>query len=487
MIAFVIALVMVFASMIFNLIVTRTLTPGEYGTWGLINGFLTYAVVIEPVIGYWVAREIARKIDSGKTAAISSGILSTVGIVVFIISAFFVGKEIGLDLNILFFAAILIPVRFMNGTLAAINQSWKPHTISYAIISMTITQIPMALLFVYYLDLGIYGLILSVFVGLIVSNIMLGWFTKEKISGHFKIEYVKKWFKISWLPLYFVIPGVIYRLDVMIFTIITGSIIGLAFWTASISVSTIISHSGLIARAVYPKMLIGEGDSYLQSNFTQFFYFSIPLVALVITFARPALFTLNPVYMDAYWVLTFLAFQVFFTTLSGVIEITLLGKDEVDIDKKSKIRDYLKSRLFLLPSLEMIQHSIYITLLIAGLLVLISTSSNIELIIYWSILAMGTRIPFTIYRYRLLRKNVNLKFEVTSITKYLISGIVIFGIVFALMDRFLVYNERIFEFLPNLLVFVGIAVCGYLMITYLIDFRTRNLFHAIFKEIQKKK
>jgi len=37
MIAFVIALVMVFASMIFNLIVTRTLTPIEYGTWGLIG------------------------------------------------------------------------------------------------------------------------------------------------------------------------------------------------------------------------------------------------------------------------------------------------------------------------------------------------------------------------------------------------------------------------------------------------------------------
>jgi len=398
-----------------------------------------------------------------------------------------VGKEIGLDLNILFFAIILIPPRFINGTLAAINQSWKPHTISYATIALTITQIPMALLFVYYLDWGISGLILSVFAGLIVSNIMLGWFTKEKIRGHFKVEYTKKWIKLFWLPVYLAIPGVIFRLDVIIFTIITGAVIGLAFWTASIAVSTIISHSGLIARAIYPKMLVGEGDSYLQSNFTQFFYFAIPLTALVITFARPALFTLNPQYVEAYWVLTFLAFQVFFTTLSGVIEITLLGKDKVDIDKKSKIKDYLKSRLFGMPTLEMIQHSIYITLLIVGLLVLISTSSNIELVIYWSILAMTTRIPFTIYRYRLLRKNVNLKFEVTSITKYLISSIVIFGIVFVLMDRFLIYNERIFEFLPNLLVFVGIGVFGYLMITYLIDFRTRNLFHAIFKEIQKKK
>ena len=486
MIAFVVALVMVFASMIFSLIVTRTLTANEYGMWGLIGGFLTYAVVIEPVIGYWIAREIARKVDSGKTAAISSGILSTVGMVVFIISAFFVGKEVGLDLNILLFAVILIPPRFINGTLAAINQSWKPHTISYAIISLSITQIPMTLLFVYYLDWGIYGLILSVFVGLIVSNIVLLWFTKEKIRGSFKIEYVKKWIKLFWLPLYLTIPGVIYRLDVIIFTIITGAIIGLAFWTASIAVSTIISHSGLIARALYPKMLISEGDGYLQSNFTQFFYFAIPLTALVITFAKPSLFTLNPEYAKGYLILIFLAFQVLFTTLCGVFDLIILGKEAVDVNKKSKIKDYLKSRLFLIPTLEMIQHSIYITLLIVGLLILSSTSSNIELVIYWSILAMTTRIPFTIYRYRVLRKSVKIKFEVKSIVKYIISSIIIFGIIFTLMDRFLVYNESIFVFLPNLLLFVVIGICGYLAITYLIDFRTRNLVHAILKELKKK-
>jgi len=139
-----------------------------------------------------------------------------------------------------------------------------------------------------------------------------------------------------------------------------------------------------------------------------------------------------------------------------------------------------------MPTLELIQHSIYISVLISGLVILMSSSTEIELIIFWSILSMVTRIPFTIYRYRLLRKSISLKFEVTSIAKYLISSIVIFGIVFVLMDRFLVYNERIFEFLPNFLLFVGIGIFGYLMITYLIDSKTRNLFHAVFKEIQKK-
>jgi O-antigen/teichoic acid export membrane protein len=486
LIAFVIALVTVFASMIFNLIITRTLTLDEYGTWGLINGFLTYAVVLEPIIGYWVAREIARKVESGKTAIISSGVFSSIGIVIFIIVSFLVGKEAEVDLTIIFLALVLIPPRFLNGILSAINQSWKPHTISYAIISLGITQIPMALIFIYYLDWGIPGLIFSVFIGLIVSNIILGWFAREKIKSEFNIEFLKKWIKLFWLPLYLAIPAMVYRLDVIIFTVITGSITGLAFWTAALAISTIVSHSGLIARAIYPKMLVGKGDGFLKSNFTQFFYFSIPLTALVITFARPMLFTLNPIYEEAYLILVFLSFQVFFTTLGGVIEITLLGKDEVDIDKKSKFRDYLKSRLFGMPTLEMIQHSVYITLLIIGLMILISSNSTIELIIYWSVLSMGVRIPFTIYRYRLLQKSVKLKFEVNSISKYLISSIVIFGGVFIITNEFLVYNERIFEFLPNLLFFVTLGICGYLIMTYLIDNQTKNLVHAIFKEIRKK-
>jgi len=485
LIAFVIALITVFASMIFNLIVTRTLTPMEYGTWGLMNGFLTYAVVIEPVIGYWVAREIARKVESGKTAVISSGVLSTTGIVIFIISAFFVSREAELDLNVILLALVLIPPRFVNGTLAAINQSWKPHTISYGIIALGITQIPMALMFVYYFEWGISGLILSVFTGLVVSNIILGWFAKEKISVDFSFEHLKKWIKLFWLPLYLAIPGMIYRLDVVIFTVLTGSVIGLAFWTASIAISTIVSHSGLIARAIYPKMLMGEGDSFLKSNFTQFFYFAIPLTTLVIIFARPALFTLNPEYEDAYLVLVFLSLQVFFTTLGGVIELTLLGKDEVDIDKKSKFKDYLKSRLFGMPTLEMIQHTIYMILLIIGLVILAPNSSIIELIVYWSILSMAVRIPFTIYRYGLLRKSVKINFESKSIAKYLLSSIIVFGATFFMTEEFLVYNERIFAFLPNFLLFVIIGIVGYLVITYLIDNRTRNLIYAVLKEIKK--
>ena len=66
LIGLVIGLSSVITGMIFILIVTRSLTPEELGTWGLVGGLITYVVILEPMISYWTQREIARDIDSGK-------------------------------------------------------------------------------------------------------------------------------------------------------------------------------------------------------------------------------------------------------------------------------------------------------------------------------------------------------------------------------------------------------------------------------------
>ncbi|MDE2590135.1 MAG: hypothetical protein KGL95_10795, partial [Patescibacteria group bacterium] len=76
LILFVVGLISVFTSLISNFLITRNLTITDYGTWGLISGLYGYIVVIEPIMSYWATREIARGIESGKTAMFSSGIFS---------------------------------------------------------------------------------------------------------------------------------------------------------------------------------------------------------------------------------------------------------------------------------------------------------------------------------------------------------------------------------------------------------------------------
>ena len=78
LIGLLIGLSTVVSGLIFILIITRSLTPNELGTWGLIGGLLTYVIILEPIISYWTTREIARDVDSGKTAILSSGIFSII-------------------------------------------------------------------------------------------------------------------------------------------------------------------------------------------------------------------------------------------------------------------------------------------------------------------------------------------------------------------------------------------------------------------------
>ena len=74
--------------LIFTLIVTRTLSPEEYGSWGLIFSVIGYFVMLQPIITYWTTRETARNLDSGKTAVTSSVGLSFGILPIFIIISF---------------------------------------------------------------------------------------------------------------------------------------------------------------------------------------------------------------------------------------------------------------------------------------------------------------------------------------------------------------------------------------------------------------
>jgi hypothetical protein len=112
--------------------------------------------------------------------------------------------------------------------------------------------------------------------------------------------------------------------------------------------------------------------------------------------------------------------------------------------------------------------------------------SELELVTYWSIINLIISIPFTIYLFSLVKKNFVFKLETKLITKYLGITIIIFSLTFIISDKFLVYTENIFEFIPQLLLFIMIGVVGYLILTYLLDLRIRKLVSAIINEFMNK-
>ena len=184
-------IISIFTGVIFTLIITRSVTPEEYGTWGLIVGLITYVSLIGPIVSYWSTRDTARNIQSGKTAVLSSILLSIGAISIYILISYLMGNYTNVERNVLLFAAILIPTMFVNGILMAINLGWKPHAISYGTIAYGISSIPLALFLIYYLDFGVAGIIISVFLANIASIIILFFYAKEKIINQFDKKILK--------------------------------------------------------------------------------------------------------------------------------------------------------------------------------------------------------------------------------------------------------------------------------------------------------
>ena len=481
-------IISVLTGTIFTLIITRTVTPEEYGTWGLILGLITYVSLIGPIVSYWSTRDIARNIESGKTAILSSIFLSIGAVSIYILISYLMGNYTNVEKNVLLFAAILIPAMFINGILSAINLGWKPHAISYGTLAYGISSIPLILFLIYYLDLGVTGIIISVFLANIISIIILFFYAKEKITNQFNKIFLKKWLKLSWIPIY---PGaavLIAGFDISIFTIITGSVVGLAFWTAAMVLPSMISHTGLISRAIYPKLLEEKTKEFMSENLALVFYFGILLISLVITFARPGLYALNPIYEIAFPVAIILSFEIFLSVFTNIFLLSLAGIERVDKFENSSFKDYIKSKLFFPQTIRLIQTSIYILILSVGLLILVGYgSSDQELLLFWASIALVTQIPLVGILYYFVRKNITIKIEISRITKFLLTAIGAFSLTYVLTNEFLIYSPDIISFIPNVLMFGAFGVSLYIIITYLIDNKIRKLVNAIIHEIKTEK
>ncbi len=474
LVSFFISMLAVILGIIFTLILTRSLTQEEYGLWSLISYLIGYVMITNLIISYWSTRETARNIESGKTAVVGTMILSIVAIVGYIAISVLMGVQTQTNLEILLFSSILIPLMFLHGILNAINLGWKPQVISYGSISFGIFQIPFVVLFVHYLDYGVYGVIFTNVIAYSVNIIILFGYAKNQLKNHLHVSFFKSWLKLSWLPLY---PGLFILVDtlgIVIFSSITGSVLGIAIWAAANVSPGIIKNVQLISRAVYPKLLEGSKKNYLEDNTTHLFYFNFLMTGLVIVFAKPALFILNPIYQDASIVVSLLAVRNFFYVLTSIFIQNLGGDETIDMEKNVTFIQYCKSRLFYPNTLRLIQATFFISLLPIGVIILLQNNFEvIELLNFWAALLLIFTIPLTIYLYIKTKKILNFSVNYIILLKYAIITIIVFFSIHLLLEKFLEYNENLMIFIPQVLIFLILGTSLYFALTFVVDKKTR--------------
>ena len=476
----------VIASMVFTVLVTRKLLPEEYGAWGVISGVLMYVVLIGTITSFWTTREISRGRYVGKTQIIGTSFLTVPAVIAYLLISFFLDYQTDVKIEHLLLASFLIPTNLFVGALQAINLGKHPQVISYGNLAFGISQIPNGIIFIYFLNMGIDGVILAVIISQIISILVLTFFAKDYLVGSFQYNILKKWFSLSWISLYpsigmFLGPG----LQITIFTIITGSLVGVAYWVASIVVIGIISLSGLMSTAVYPKLLEGNNKSFIQSNLTHLFFVGILFTVIAISFGKHALFVLNPIYVDAYPVVIILSIGGFLVVIINLFKQMLTAVETVDLNEKSTKSEYLKSKLFTIHTAQNIASVITIILLVIGLIVLSKiNATDLNYLEYWAFVELVLEISFFFYLYIRIKRIFDFKFETVSILKYILVSAGVFGSLNYVSEIFLNYQSGIFDFVLILLIIMSVGIFAYLLINYLIDRRSRELINSIITELK---
>jgi len=485
LIALVVGFASVFTGIVFTLIITRRLSPEEFGLWAVIGSMISYFMIVEPIISYWSTRQIARGEEVGRTSLIASTFFSFSAIPIYLGLSFVVADSTNTDFNIILLGVLLLPVTFISQTLVGINLGHKPHATSYGLLSFEISKIPAGLALVYFLDLGISGAIVATLIAFLIKITIQIYFAREKLKTKFNFNTIRRWIKLSWIPLYSNISHIVWSLDLVLYVTIIGSTIGVAFYAVSLTISGIINHSGLISNALYPKLISGGNQKLVSENFTRLLYFAIPLLAVSILFSKPALFALNPAYIGASSIVIFVSIRAFFYVLTGVFYQVLKGIEKVDVEKNPTFSALTKSKLFHIPTLELIHHTTYIISITLLFVILNSLDfTELDIVTWWTLIILILQFPFFFYSLKLTKKYILFSVPIKTIFKYIIATSV-FVVVFLFSSETIInYETSIYTFLPSLIIQLLICAGIYLAITYAIDEKTRNLLKLIISEFK---
>lgn len=473
----------VVAAFVFITLVTRSLSVEEFGQYNLVLSITVYVVTSHWIISYWTTREIARGNTSGKTAILSSGIFSSIGTFIFLIIGMSVSNSSNLELNTIILAGALIPLQFLHNILNHISVGWRPQIASYGNLFLELAKVPLAFLFLFMFGMELNGVFLSLILGFLASISIMLYFNRNQLRVGFSLTILKTWLSRFWLPGYQMLATIIYTFDFLIVVILASpEVVG--FYAAILAIGSLVSHSNLVTVGAYPKLLGNGRGKYLNENFRLLLYFSILFSTLSIVFAKAGLFILNPIYEVVSVGVIFITIRYFLFNISYNFNSMLRATETIDEKQNPTIGEFLKSKLFKIPTIQLFQYVSYILILTVSLLLIKSPSSS-DLVIFWSIISLLAQIPNTLLICIWMKKEKLIQINFITILKYFVAAVPIYFFNDFLTNIFLDYNANIFILVPQILLILSICILSYVGITFLIDGNTRQLLKSIVNELKK--
>ena len=453
---------------LFIIIITRNLTIQEFGAWQVVSSIIGYALLPTIIPRYWSFRNIARGQRIATTSLIVHTILSLFGIIIFLLILMFLLPDMSLTMQIVLLATCQVPITYIFNSLKTTAYGTKVEAIGYSTFLMETIKIILAYILFSQTNLGLAGAFVTVLIATSIQNVFLIVMIKNQFLKKLNRDVIKKWFKSAWVPLYFEFSNILLTLDVILITIITKSTETVAYFKSAYIFAIILFNTQQFAIALRTKLLQGGNKNDIESTLKIILFFSIPLVAGCITMAKPLLYVLNPLYVQAEITLQILSVGIFFYTISHVFNLILTGLENVDKYGETRFSVLKNSFLVKLPTIDGIFRIIYLVMLSSSAIIITRNELSYDLTMIWAILFFVTHVPPVIIKWNFIHVNTGMRFPYKTIMTTFFSSLIMSLTVLSLKPR-INYNPNIADFILPVIGIIALGAFVYFSILLIID------------------
>lgn len=396
-----------FTGLIFITLVTRNLTQYDFGLWQLILSIVSYAVLPNVVVDYWILRDIARGQREATTALLFSLIIASGGLAMYILISTFSAPRVGGQFLFFVVAMAQVPLSYLSITLQTVSQAARPQSVGVAFMVFESVKVAVAALSFFVFGINLNVAITAVLLALVAQCIvLLAMQPRYLYKRSFSREAVSRWLKMSWLPAFATFAGYIGTVDSLLVTAITASTLVLANYRAANVIAAMVSHASAFAVALYPKLIGGAATEVSRYVMTLTMMFTIPMSAGIFVLSIPLLSILGPSYGSAYMVLWIGIPITAIGSVHQIFEAVLMGHEKVDVSQKSSFRDYSKSRLITVPSITLFGSIISLAALAVVTYWLNSLhASPVTMAVAWSAIVICISSPGLIIKWRMMKRS----------------------------------------------------------------------------------
>jgi O-antigen/teichoic acid export membrane protein len=419
--------------LLFIVMATRWLAPGQLGLWEVIIDLVTFSSYPIGIVAYWATRDIARGRLVGKTALVLGVAMSGFGLLAYFLFSFVTYSSLAAPLLPFLLGSLLVPLSYWSQVTTSIVVGYRPVATGYSLVISELVKIATAYEALYVFRMGIEGIILallvSYFVNSAVGTYMVRGATTEQLQG----SVAKRWIRLSWLPVVSYLPPLLAVADTYIASLGFGTAIA-GVYQPAFTVASVVGYSSALAYSLYPLLLRG-GNQRLPAITIEFsLLFGIPMAVGGVVLAGPILHLFGPKYMPGSLGLSILSVAFLFQAVSLIIDQTLLGTEKVDVSGELGFRSLVRSNLLYVPVVNICWNLVYLAGLFAALSYAFSNGLGSSVAVaLWALVQLCTTVAFLIIKARRASRSATL-FAGAKVVYYLASAAVM-GVAVSLFSK----------------------------------------------------